>query len=160
MARALAFLLLVSLAECGGTRPSPPPPPTVAPAPGQSWSASDFTVALTVEWDPAEPQDVVIDFALQNLSGRSVTFHFRNAGRVCGVFRSGAKKEVYRFPQFTAQVLGTETLADREDRNFIVRVPLAELRDLPPGDYSVDAWLCGYDNLRAQTQFALPELPE
>ncbi|MEE9233908.1 MAG: BsuPI-related putative proteinase inhibitor [Candidatus Acidoferrales bacterium] len=101
-------------------------------------------------------EKVTIEYRIQNTTLEAVEFEFRDSGRVCGVIRDPQGVEIYPFPQITAPVLGTETLAPGEDRAFRHEVLVPTLGALPPDTYPVEAWLCGYRQLRAAAAFEIP----
>jgi hypothetical protein len=168
----LPLALLVALAQdnCGQAAPPPspppPPPPPAAPAPappaaeepappakGGAIRGGKLRSRLFVRWEEGPPiTQLRIDYAVENTGDEAVTVGFSNSGRVCGVVRDAEGREVYQFPEITAQVMGDETFRPGEERLFSFKVRQAELA--PKGEvslsYSVEAWLCGQRELKRQ----------
>jgi hypothetical protein len=139
----LAGVLL--LAACSG-----PVQPT--PAPPQEEKKFDYR-AIAV-WAPSRnPEALRVAFWIQNKTEDDATFEFNNAGRVCGFLQKPNGEEILRFPEITAEALGTETLEAGVDRSFSHRIPMAELEGLEPGRYEIKAWLCGHEGLPAWAEF-------
>jgi len=129
------------------------PAQTAGPPPKQEEKKFNFRLSALWYPSPEKPQELRVDYWIQNLTQENQSLEFSNSGRVCGFIQTPAGKELLRFPEMTAQVVGTETLEARIDRTFMERVPAAALAGLKPARYEVKAWPCGYEEMSAWDEF-------
>jgi len=148
----VTLLSLSSLSLLAGCA-SPPPAKQLPPA-----KFKKFDHRLSAYWHtPKKPQELRIEYWIQNKTSKPAEFQFTNSGRVCGTIQGSEGQEVLSFPEVTAQVVGTETLKPHMDKTFEVRFPRKKLGELKPGQYEIRAWLCGHEELRAYASFTGPE---
>ncbi|MCI0403873.1 MAG: BsuPI-related putative proteinase inhibitor [Acidobacteria bacterium] len=136
----------------------------VAPLSGQepnhpdaAKKAEDLRYSVKVKTDSrwGRGKKLLIEFTVENTSGRGVTLDFSTSGRVCGEFHDPNHKRYYQFPEATAQVMGVETFKGGEKRVFKTEVSYEALPKEPRGMNSIAAWLCGYGVQRAWAEFPL-----
>ncbi len=125
--------------------------------PDAAKKAEDLRYSVKVKTDSrwGRGKKLLIEFTVENTSGREVTLDFSTSGRVCGEFHDPNHKRYYQFPEVTAQVMGTETLKGGEKRIFKTEIPYEALPKEPRGMNSIAAWLCGYGVQRAWAEFPL-----
>jgi len=148
----VTLLLLTSFPLLAGC--SAPPPAEQLPLA----EFKKFDHRLSAYWHtPEKPQELRVEYWIQNKTGEPAEFQFTNSGRVCGTIQDPEGREVLSFPEVTAQVLGTVTLKPHMDKTFEVRFPRKKLGEFKPGQYEIRAWLCGHEEFRAYANFTRPE---
>lgn len=131
-------------------------PAQTQPAQAPEKKADDrFNYRLSTVWYPSadKPEELRIEFWIQNKTEEDVNFEFADAGRVCGFIRKPGGAEVLRYPQAAAQVTGTETLKGGWDKSYTYSIPASELAGLAPGRYEVKGWLCGHEDMHSWADF-------
>jgi len=121
---------------------------------------ADFEYIVKAKWKgggfAGKPEKLRIELRVKNAGKETVRLEFSNSGRVCGVIHDTDDKPVYRFPEVTAQVVGSEEFLPGKERLFVIEIPSKELRKLTPGTAAVAVWLCGYGELRHWAEFYAP----
>jgi hypothetical protein len=125
--------------------------------PDAAKKAVDLRYSVKVKTDSrwGRGKKLLVEFTVENTSGREVTLEFATSGRVCGEFHDPNHKRYYQFPEATLQVVGAETFKPREKRVFKTEIPYEALPKEPRGMNSIAAWLCGYGVQRAWAEFPL-----
>jgi hypothetical protein len=111
-------------------------------------TAPEVSVSLALDrylYTPGEqPAELLARLTLRNSRLEPLTLNFGSSQRFDLAIRDGEGREVYRWSEGKAflMVFGSEQVGTGE-RNYAVLVPLATRSGapLPPGHYSVEAWL-------------------
>ena len=123
----------------------------------EAGSGAKLKIEISLKWEgKSDNRRLVIEYSIRNDGPEEKTYEFRNSGRLCGEIRDSKGKEIYSFPQMTAQVMGRETIKPGKTRTFIHKIPRAEFGDASPGTYELHARLCGQEGLSRVRKFDLP----